>query len=198
MDLSFLRECLARILERKRTFILLAALCLVGAILGLCFIRTPAVYDYHLGLCERYVVRVCFSDRSVFVIFWERLAGAALLIALMLLSGVHFAALIVPPAILLYRAYTFGGSLVIFFSVYRVTGVLIVFVLYLPVHLLLDAVLLAATTLSCARAPHFCFCRHDFCELGMDFCALLLLAAAVCLFESVLLLAIFHPIGAVL
>ena len=198
MDFSFFTACLGRIWERKRSLILFGALFLCGVILGFLFIGTPSAYDYHFTLCERYLNRICFSDRDVFVIFLERTAGRALLLALILLSGVHFAALIVPSAVLLYRAYTFGGSIVILFSVYRVTGVLVVFVLYLPIHLLIDAVLVGATALSCARASGFCFCRRDFCDLARDFLALFALVALVCLLEMLLLLAVFHPMGTLL
>ncbi len=39
----------------------------------------------------------------------------------------------------------------IFFTVYRMTGVLVVFTLYLPVHLLIDCILILAAALSCAQ-----------------------------------------------
>ncbi len=198
MSLFFVRDCFERCFERKKTLIVFGAIYLLGAILGMCFIRTPAVYDYHLGLCVRYMDRVCFSDRNIFLIFLERMCGCTLLLALMIASGVHFAALLVPPGILLYRAYTLGGSLIIFFSVYRATGALVVLVLYLPVHLLIDAVLIAATVVSCGRAHRFCFCRTDFTLLGLDFAAFFLLIAAICLVEAVLLLAVFHPIGTII
>ncbi len=198
MDLSFFSGCLERIREHKRMLLLFGILYLLGIVLGFLFITTPTAYEYHLTLCERYLDRVCFSDRNVFVIFLERSAGRTLLLVLILLSGVHLAALFVPSAVLLYRAYTFGGSIVILFSVYRVTGVLVVFVLYLPVHLLIDAVLICATALSCVRAPHFCFCKKDFTGIGGDLIALSIFILLVCLIEMLLLLAVFHPIGTLL
>ncbi len=198
MDLSFFTDCFGRMRECKRTLFLFGALYLAGMILGLIFITTPTTYEYNLTLCERYLNRVCFSDADVFVIFLERTAGRALLLAMILFSGIHFAALCVPPAVLLYRAYTFGGSIAIFFMVYRVTGVLIVFVLYLPIHVLVDVILIGATALSCARAPRFCFCRRDFSGIALDLLALFALLAAIGLLEMLLLLAVFHPIGTLL
>lgn len=195
MSFYLIQDCFTRCLERKRTFILFGIIYLVGIVLGICFVKTPSVYDYHLNICERYMARVCFSSRSVFAIFIERVCGTFILLALMLIAGIHFAALAVPPAVLLYRAYTFGGSLTIFFSVYRVTGVLVVFVLYLPIHLLIDILLIAATVVSCGRAHRFQFCKSDFCALGLDLIAFSLLIATVCLLETVILLAVFHPIG---
>ncbi len=198
MSFSFLRDFLGRALERKRTLIVLGALFAVGIVLGLSFIKTPAAYDFHLENCDRYLRKVCYSERNVFAIFLERTAGCVLLAALTAVSGIHIAALILPSAILLYRAYTFGGSICILCSVYRVSGLLVVFVLYLPVHLLIDAVLVLGMALSCARAPHFCFCKRDFCELLCDFGVLAGLVALVCLAEMLLLLAVFHPIGVLL
>lgn len=196
MDLSFLRDCLARTLDRKRTLFVFGAFFLVGIVLGMCFVKTPAVYGFHLGVCEKFMAEICFSDKSVVLIFCERFFGFTFLAALFLACGIHFAGLILPPAILLYRAYTLGGSVVIFCSVYGVTGILVLFALYLPIHLAIDLVLIGATALSCGRATQFCFSRQDLCLLGLDLLAFALVIAAVCLVESVLLLAVFHSIGA--
>ncbi len=196
MDLFFLRDCLSRALEHRRTLFLFGGFFLAGVLLGMCFVKTQAVYGYHLDLCESYLVKVCFSEKNIFGIFLERFFGFLLLGALLLAAGLHFAALILPPAVLLYRSYTLGGSIIIFCSVYGVTGILVLFALYLPVHLAIDALLIGATTLSCARAPKFRFTRQDFCVLGADLLALALAIAAVCLVECVLLLAVFRPIGA--
>ena len=86
-------------------------------------------------------------------------------------------------------------DIVIFFSVYRLTGALVVFVLYLPVHLLFDCLFLAATSLSCGRARRFC--GEDFFCLLWDFLVLLAITAIVCLAEAILLLALFHPLGSI-
>ncbi len=195
MDLSFIRDCLFRIRERKVTLLVIASLFLVGIVLGIAFARTPAFYDYQQNLCDRYLYRVCYSDRSVFVIFLERTAGASLLLLITGLSGVHVAVLAVPCALLLYRSYTFGGSIAILFGVYGVSGAVVALVLYIPVHLLIDAALIASTALSFGRARCFHFHKQDVCALLLDLLALFLLIAAVCLLEAILLLAIFHPLG---
>lgn len=198
MDLFFVRDCLARAAERKKTLILSALLFLTTAILGMCFISEPAVYDYHLVLCDKFVSEVCYSDVNVFVIFLSRIAGHALLLLLVMAGGVHPAALILSAAVLFYRAFTFGGSIFVFFSYYGFTGAVMVFVLYLPVHLCIDAVLLLAFSVSCGRA-FACSCtKEGIFAIFMDFLALLLLVAAVCLAEALLLLILFHPIGNIL
>ena len=192
------RACCERVICRKKILIGFAILCLVAFILGIIFIKTPACYDYYLKICDRYVYRICFSEESVLLIFIERVAGFALIVALLLLAGLHPAGLILPPAILVYRFYTFGGSVAIFFSVYRFTGALILTVLYVPIHLLVDAVCLMATTLSCGRARSFRFSKEDFCLLGADLLILCLLIVAICLLEMLLLLVLFHPLGNIL
>lgn len=196
MDLSFLRDCLFRVLERRRTLFLFGGFFLVGVVLGMCFYRAPAVYGFHLKVCEKFMTEICFSEKSVFLIVLERVCGFTLLAAVFLFAGIHFAGLILPPALLLYRAYTLGGSILILGSVYGVTGILVLFALYLPVHLAIDVLLIGATALSCGRAPQFCFSRQDFCLLGLDLLAFFLAIAAICLAEGVLLLAVFHSIGA--
>ncbi|MDE7159136.1 MAG: hypothetical protein K2N74_06155, partial [Clostridiales bacterium] len=153
--------------------IVFAVVCLISFVLGIIFIKTPAAYSYYIKLCERFIDRVCFSETSVIIIFLERTAGFTLVFALILISGIHPAGCILPPAIFVYRFYTFGGSIAIFLSVYRMTGVLIVFILYLPIHLLIDAVCLAAALLSYSRACCFRFSKEDWCTLGCDFLVLL-------------------------
>ena len=192
---SFFRDCLSRIWSRKGTLCVLAALYLAALICGAIFVTTPAVYGYHLTLCDRFIDRICFSDRNVFLIFFERLIGNSLLFLLILASGIHPIALFLPPTVLVFRAYTFGGSLVVFFTVYRATGVLVVFALYLPVRLLIDAVLTGAAVLSFLRAPRFCFSGEDFWCLLRDALVLFCLVAAICFAEMLLLLILFHPMG---
>lgn len=194
----YARDCLSRALERKKTLIAGGILFVAAAILGMCFCKSYAMYEYHLNLCNRFLDRVCYSNRSVFLIFLERWAGHGLLAALILAAGMHLAALPLAFAVFLYRAYTFGGSIVIFFTAYGFAAVPVVFVLYLPVHLLIDAVLLLALSLSCGRSGCFSFCGSDFLMLLVDFLLIMALVAAVCLAEAVLLLALFHPIGNIL
>lgn len=195
MALPFpVRDCFGRAFSRKTTIIVFAAGFLIVAILGLA-ISTPAFYDYHLTLCERFIDRVCYSERSVILIFLERFAGNLLFVALLIASGIHVVALVIPPVVLSYRAYTFGGSLAVFFSVYQFSGALIVFVLYLPIHILIDAVLLLSTSLSYARAPCFRFGKDDFKEMLHDFLVLLALVAIICILEMILLLVLFHTLG---
>lgn len=185
-------------MTRKKTMIAFAVLCLVSFVLGIIFIKTPSAYEYYLKLCDRFIDRICFSQVSVVLIFVERTVGFTLIVALILFAGIHPAGLIIPPAVLVYRFYTFGGSVAIFLSVYRMTGVLIVTVIYFPVHLLVDFVCIMATSLSCSRACRFRFSKEDFCELGTDLLILFSLIAAICLLEMLLLLILFHPLGNIL
>lgn len=193
--LFFLQSCISRALSRKwwMVFLILALLC--SSMCGIVFIKTPAFYEYHLKICDRFLDRVCYSDRNVFVIFLERTAGNALLLILVLAGGLHPACLPLPVVTLLYRFYTFGGTLAILFSVYAVPGAVVALALYLPIHLLVDAVFLLAAGISFSRAFFFSFCESDLKELLIDFLALFCLIALVCLLEMVLLLALFHPLG---
>lgn len=191
----YVRDCLCRAAERKKTLIAFLVLFLAGFILGIVFITTPAIYDYHLTICDRFVDRVCFSDRSVFEIFLERTLGNGLLLLIAMAAGIHWACCILPPIVIGYRAYTFGGSLYIFFTVYRVSGAFIVVALYLPVHLFVDAVLLCASLLSFGRATRFSFGKSDWTALFCDFLCLFLMLVAIGLVEMLLLLALFHPLG---
>lgn len=187
------KDLLCRACERKIVPILLFLALLTSTMCGIIFIRTPAFYEFHLRQCDRFLDRVCYSDRNVFVIFLERTAGLLLLVALVLAGGAHPALLPLPAAVLLYRGYTFGGTLAVFFSVYGFSGAMVVFALYLPIHLLADALLLIGASLSCLRA--FSQRGAPLRELGCDFLLLAALAALLCLIEMVLLLALFHPMG---
>ncbi len=191
--LFFIKDGLGRAFERKKTLLLLAILFCVGIVCGILFIKTPAIYGYHLNLCDKYIDRVCYSERNVFLILIERFAGGALLVGFVLAAGFHPACLVFPPLLIFYRAYTFGGSIAIFFSVYRMSGALIIFGLYLPIHLLLDGVLFLAAAYSFARAPHFC--KSELRPMLFDLLFLLVLIAAICLLEIILLLVLFRPIG---
>ncbi len=195
MNLSFLRDRFARAFERKAVPIALAILFAVAMLLGIVFSGTALFYDYLLNLCDRFLYSVCYADRSVFVIFCERTAGGAVLVAVCTAAGVHLAALALIPAVLVYRAYTFGGCIAVFFGAYGVSGAIVALVLYLPVHLMIDFILICTSSVSCCRARSFRFRKQDFCDLLRDYGCFLLLVAAVCLLEAILLLAIFHPLG---
>ena len=192
------KECFGRVLEKKVVLIIFAALFVVGTALGIVFVKTPAMYDYHLNRCERFIDSVCFSDRSVFLIFLERIAGHALILALLLVAGIHPIGLVITPVVVVFRAYTFGGSLSIFFSVYRMTGALIAIAFYLPVHIMFDFVFLAAVALSFQRARSFRFSRQCFGKLLHDAVIFLLLIAIVSIVEMLLLLILFHSVGNIL
>ncbi len=198
MDLFFLKNFFSRIFERKKTLIVLSLLLLVFTILGACFVTSEAIYEYHLSVCDGFLLDICYSDTNVFLIFLERFGGCALLILLVLVGSVHPAALILPVAVLVYRAFTFGGSLYVFFDYYGLSGAMVVLILYLPIHLLTDALLVFAATVAFARAFRSCDLLSDLKDLFWDFLTLLLLAAAIYLAEMFLLLALFHPIGKIL
>lgn len=192
------KECFARVLEKRIVLIVFGVLFVVGMALGIVFIKTPALYDYHLGRCESFLDSVCFSDRSVFLIFLERIGGHALILVLLLAAGIHPAGLVITPVIIVFRAYTFGGSLAIFFSVYRMTGALVAIAFYIPVHILFDCVFLAAVALSFGRAFSFRFCKPDFGGLIKDFIVFIIFTAIVCIVEILLLLIFFHSVGNIL
>lgn len=193
--LFFFHDCFCRATKQKKTIIVFLFLFLCSTVCGILFVKTPVIYTYHLNICDRYVDRICYSSRSVFLIFLERAAGNALILLLFICTGFHTIGLAVAPLIFIFRSYVFGGSLTIFFTVYRFSGALIVLVLYLPIHLLLDAVFLFAISISFQRAPRFRFCGNDIKELLCDFLCLLIIIIVICLLEAILLAALFHPLG---
>ena len=192
------KECFGRALEKKIVLIIYTVLFLAGTILGIVFIKTPAIYDYHLNRCESFIGSVCFTDRSVFLIFLERIAGHTLIMALLPVAGIHPVGLVITPIVIVFRSYTFGGSLAIFFSVYRMTGALIAIAFYFPVHIMFDCIFLAAVSLSFSRAFCFHFGKKDFRLLFKDFAILLIFTAIVCVAETILLLILFHSVGNIL
>ena len=111
MNLFFVRDTLMRAIERKKTLLALSVLFLFMTILGISLVSSPAVYEYQLSVTDKFMTEICFSDDSVFLIFLSRTAGFSLLLLLVLAGGIHPVALLLPLAVLLYRAFTFGGSL---------------------------------------------------------------------------------------
>lgn len=190
-----LRDLISRAFDRKWALISLLLLVLCSIMCGIAFVKTPVFYEYSLRICDRFLDRVCYSDRDVFVIFLERTLGNVFVLILLLLGGLHPATLIFPTTALAFRAYTFGGTLTILFSVYRVSGALIVFTLYLPIHLLIDVIFLLAASLSFSRAFCFRFCGADFNDLLIDLGVISALVVIVCLLEMILLGVLFHPLG---
>lgn len=162
---------------------------------GIIFCNTPAFYEYHLKICDRFLDRVCYSDRSVFLIFLERTTGCVLVLLPVLAGGFHPVCLPLPALVLVFRGYTFGGTLAILFSVYEFSGALVAIVLYLPVRLLTDCVLLIAAAVSCSRAFRFSFCSGDLRDLLLDLAFFAVCMVLVCLLEMLLLLVLFHPLG---
>lgn len=196
MNLLFcLKECFYRIWARKTLLIILFLLFLCSIMCGILFINTPAIYDYHINLCDRFIDRICYSSTSVIIIFFERTAGHALYLVLLFACGAHIFAWPFAPAVLIYRGYTFGGTLFIFFSVYRVSGALIALVLYLPVHLMFDILFLCVSVLSFERARNCSFCGDEWKNTFNEFLLALIIAAAICILEALLLAVLFHPMG---
>ena len=195
LPLFICKDCFLRAFSKKWVILILAIVLLLSTTCGTVFIKTPYFFEYHLRICDRFLDRVCYSDRNVILIFFERTGGCALLVALALAGGFHPVCLLLPLAVLVYRSYTFGGTLAILFSVYEFPGAVVALLLYIPIHLLTDGLLLIAAGLSFSRAFRFSFCAGELRELLSDFLVLLLLCALVCLAEMILLLVLFHPLG---
>lgn len=189
------KDCIGRGLTRKKTLIAFAVLFLAGIVFGIVFLKTPAVYDYHLDRCNKYLEGVLYSGDNVLLILLKRTAGHAFLLAVLVIAGIHPAALVITPCVVAYRAYTFGGSMGIFVSVFRLSGALVIFPVYLPVRLLMDAIFLLAIATSFERASGFCFNRGCWKELACDFLVYFVLVLLVCILEMILLLIFFRPIG---
>ena len=194
--LSWLRDALSRAAERKWLLAAGGALFLIAAAIGgvLCHTSGGGIF---YRLCGDYLAEVCAEESGGAALFFARAGEHLLLLALVLAGGVHPAALCLPALLLAFRAWTFGGCIVVFFSAYRMTGALAVLTLYLPVHLLFDLLLLLAAALSCGRARGFRFCRADGALLLRDFLVFAVLTVAVCLIELLLRAALFRPLGAV-
>ncbi len=195
MDLSFFTGRIERACSKKILLAILAGVFFLAMLLGILFSGTALFYDFLLNLCDRFLYYVCYGDRSVLLIFFERTAGALVLAALCMLSGMHPAACPLGIAVTVYRAYTFGGCVAVFFGAYGLPGALVSLVLFIPIHLMLDFLLLCMLSLSLQRARGFCFRRADFLELLTDFSAFAALIALIFLLEAILLLAVFHPVG---
>ena len=127
-------DCFCRIIKRKKTLLCLLLLFLCSTMCGILFINSPSFYDYHLRICDRFLDRVCYSQTSVFLIFVRRTAGHCFILALIFISGVHPAACVFTPIALIYRGYTFGGGIFIFFGGDRFSGAVVAVVLYIPIY----------------------------------------------------------------
>lgn len=193
--LSPFKDALCRALARKWLLLFYLCLFLLSTVCGIVFIKTPSFFEYHLRLCDRFLDRVCYSDRSVFLIFLERAAGSVLYVVLVFSGGFHPVLTVLPAAFVSFRAYTFGGTLAVFFSVYEFSGALVALTLYLPIHLLIDCVLFLAAALAFSHAVRFPFCAADLRALACDLLLCAACAVLVCLAEMVLLAALFHPLG---
>lgn len=196
--LFLLRDLFFRAMSRKKTFAALAALFLLFIVLGMIFYSALPIRRQLNIMCARFMERIVYSDKNIFLIFLERTAANAALSVLILCAGVHPAALVFPPLLLAYRASVFGGTFVAFFAIYRLPGAFVVLLLYLPIHLLTDALLLTTAAISFARAKGFCFCRRDLRGLLYDILSVLAISAAICLAETMLLAVIFRPLGNIL
>lgn len=189
-------EALIKLKERKLIAIAVFSLYLTGLICGLVLANNAPSYDYFCRICDRYMNGFCFSKTNVFLLFLQRMCANVLFLIVFTGCGAHPAALIVLPVSVVYRSYTFGGSLFVFFRVYGFSGMLVVFLLFLPVRLLVDTIYLCEGVFSVHNA---CYCRKfDFRRIVRDFLLGVVCLAAVSLLEMLLLLIFFHPIGNVL
>ena len=190
-----LQELISKAFERKWATVLLIFLFFCSIMSGIIFVKTPYFYDYALKICDRFLDRVCYSDKNIFLIFLERSAGNIFFLALLMVGGVHPLTLFLTSTMIAYRAYAFGSTLTILFSVYKVSGAMIVITFYFPIHILLDVLFLVAASISVSRAFSFRWCTSDFKELLLDFGFLSILTILLCLLEMILLGVLFHPLG---
>lgn len=188
-------DVFARVFERKWVPIALVSLFFCSAVCGVVFVRTPAFYEYQLRILDRFLDRVCYSERSVVAIFFERAAGDALVLLLVTVGGFHPAALAIDAVTVAFRAFHLGGTAAMLFSVYGVPGAYVAFVLYLPVRIPTDAVLLTGAALAVSRAFGLGLCREAPARACADFLVLSLILLLICIFEAILLAAFFHPAG---
>lgn len=187
------RAFLGRAVQQKRLLVLFFVLFALAFLLGIILAAAKVDYAQHLLRCERYFERVLYSARSVFLIFLERTASGAIVIAVLTACSVHPAAVALPTVLFVYRGYVCGGSVVVFVSAFGLGGVLVGLLLYLPVQLALTALYMLTASLSFSRS--LTFCGRELGALFMQFLCALVLVAAICLAELLLLLVIFRPLG---
>lgn len=187
------------VFERKKTLVLFAGIYLICFVLGMIFIKTPAVYEYHFRACDRFLNQICYSQTSVIIILFKRFLGCAAYLALIFVSSVHvLPACFVFPVVLGFRAYSFGGMTCILISVYKMSGVFILLALYLPIHVMCDVIYLFCGMIAIDNSRKFCWGRADWSNLLFNYVKMAVLILVVCLVEALLLLTLFHPVGSVI
>lgn len=197
MNLFFtLKNRIHELFERKKAIIILILLFLSSIVCGIVFIKNGEFYQICMRNCSRFVDYVCFSQVSVFKIFLERFLAHLLILSVVLLTGITKITSYLSPVILVYRGFFLGGNCFLLIAVYHFSGILILLLLYLPIHLAVDFLLTVACIHAFDRSKSFYFCKDGLLGLASDLALYAISLLAIHAVETLILFAIFHPLGA--
>ena len=186
-----------KIVRNPLLYISLAAVFIIGIVLGFVLKKTDNVYVYYLEYSQNYYDLILNRSQSVFGLFIKRVINNFcyfILICLacftIYLSFVHF-------LIYLYRGFLLGTICGIIISQFGFSGVVCCIFLVIPQHIITTLCLIMASGCGMERAllwhrqKSICDVKHHICC-----CLLLLLASFIgSLIEQLLLLLLLRPLN---
>lgn len=185
--MSFLLCCFEHIFDvcKRRIAVLIgiAIVFIVGILLGAFLQKPVTIFAYFCSFTDVYVVQV-FSSTSVFFLFFKRILACLVYVLIAVL--VCFSPYLFPLHLffVLLKGYLFGSICALLICNYAVSGLFLLFLLYLPQNLIFCSVFLVTGL--------FCF-EKDPCpqERLITMC---LAAVACALWECLMIFLLFRPL----
>ena len=179
--------------ECKKYYIVFAVLILIGLITGILtgFKKGSSLTIDSFN--DKVLVDFLSGDLGIFAMLIRRLFSFCVLFFLLCLLNIKSFTVFANFVIVLYQAYILGVNSAIFISLFSISGIINVFVVYLPCRLLSLVVLTSLATILCSSCLKYrkfgetIMCHSFWQQKSRTLILLLVLSILVALFECILL-----------
>ena len=177
----------------KKFYFIFFTLVLIGLITGM---LTAFKYSGEIELSnlnDKILISFISNDIGAFVLLLRRLFAFCILFFILFLINIKPLTCFLNFALILYESYTLGLNCAIFITLFNISGVINVFIVYLPCHLLSLIALMALSTIFCSSCFKYrkfgenILCSSFWQQNGRSIVFMLCLALASSVLEAILL-----------
>lgn len=177
----------------KKYYIILCLLILVGLITGLLTGFKKGGELTIDSFNDKVLVDFLSGDLGIFAMLVRRVFSFCVLFFLLYLLNIKWFTIFGNFFIILYQAYILGVNCAIFISLFSISGIINVFVVYLPCHLMSLILLTSLATILCSsclsykRFGETIMCHSFWQQKSRTLVLLLILSISIALLECILL-----------
>ncbi len=177
----------------KKYYLIFTVLILIGLITGM---LTAFKYskDFEISnLNDKVLIGFISGDIGAFTLLLRRIFQFCILFFLIYLINIKSFTCFLNFILILYEAYILGLNCAIFITLFNISGIINVFVVYLPCHLLFLISLMALCTIFCSNCFKYrkfnenIFCSTFWQQNGRSIICIIVLGLLALILESILL-----------